>query len=53
MLILGGKYQIPWLGRFPGDISFEGKNISFYFPLTTCLIISLVMTLILWIINRR
>jgi hypothetical protein len=53
MLILGGKVQIPWLGRLPGDFSFKGKNISFYFPLTTSLLISLVLTLSLWIINRK
>ena len=51
VLILAGK--IPWLGRLPGDIFYRGKNVSVYFPLMTSLIISVILTLILWFINRR
>jgi hypothetical protein len=43
---------IPWLGRLPGDISIEKENFHFYLPLTTCLLLSAVLTLILWIIGR-
>ncbi|MEK7374499.1 MAG: DUF2905 domain-containing protein [Thermodesulfobacteriota bacterium] len=50
-LIFAGK--IPWLGRLPGDFFFRGKNFSFYFPLTTSILISVILTLILWFINRR
>ncbi|MBU0575472.1 MAG: DUF2905 domain-containing protein [Proteobacteria bacterium] len=50
-LIFAGK--IPWLGRLPGDFFFRGKNFSFYFPLTTGILISVILTLILWFINRR
>jgi hypothetical protein len=50
-LIFAGK--IPWLGRLPGDFFFQGKNFSFYFPLTTSILISVILTLILWFINRR
>ncbi len=50
-LIFAGK--IPWLGRLPGDFFFRGKNFSFYFPLTTGILISVIVTLILWFINRR
>jgi hypothetical protein len=42
---------IPWLGRLPGDIRIEKENVRFYFPLMTCLLLSLVLTLILWIIR--
>ncbi len=45
--------KIPWLGRLPGDFFFRGKNFSFYFPLTTGILISVILTLILWFINRR
>ncbi len=38
------------LGRFPGDIKIEKKNFVFYFPITTCLLLSLILTLILSII---
>lgn len=51
VLLLSDK--IPWLGRLPGDFLFEGKHSSFYFPLTTSILISVVITLILWFINRR
>jgi hypothetical protein len=42
---------IPWFGRLPGDIRIEKENFRFYFPLMTCLLLSLVLTLILWIIH--
>jgi hypothetical protein len=41
------------LGRLPGDIQWRGKNATFYFPLMTCILISLLGSLILWLINRR
>ena len=41
------------LGRLPGDIVVRGKNSTFYFPLVTCLLISAVLTLVLWLVNRR
>ena len=40
------------LGRLPGDIYIQGKSSSFYFPITTGLLISAVLTLVLWLINR-
>ncbi len=43
--------SIPWLGRLPGDIRVETGNFTFYFPLVTCLLLSLVVTLILWIVR--
>jgi hypothetical protein len=46
------KANLP-LGRLPGDIVWRGKNTTFYFPLVTCLLLSLLGSLILWLINRR
>jgi len=40
------------LGRLPGDIVIERQNFSFYFPITTGLLISIVLTLIFWFVNR-
>ncbi len=40
------------LGNLPGDIKFERKGFTFYFPLTSGIIVSLVITLILWIFRR-
>ncbi len=52
-LVLTISDKIPWLGRLPGDFHYRGENFSFYFPLATSLIISVVLTLVLWFINRR
>jgi Protein of unknown function (DUF2905) len=41
------------LGHLPGDIVIRGKHSVFYFPLVTCLLISAVLSLVLWLINRR
>ncbi|MEJ2698768.1 MAG: DUF2905 domain-containing protein [Desulfuromonadales bacterium] len=46
----GGK--IPFLGKLPGDIRIERDNFSFYFPLTTCILISLLLSLIFWLFRR-
>ena len=40
------------LGRLPGDISYRGEHNTFYFPIVSCLVISIVVSLILWLINR-
>ncbi|HUJ79192.1 MAG TPA: DUF2905 domain-containing protein [Nitrospiria bacterium] len=42
-----------WLGRLPGDIVIQRRNFSFYFPLATSLIISIVLSLLLWLFSRR
>ena len=38
---------MPWLGRLPGDIGWRKDNVSFYFPWVTCLVVSVILTLIL------
>ena len=43
--------SIPWPGRLPGDIRIERENIRFYFPLVTCLLLSLVVSLVVWVIR--
>ena len=40
------------LGRLPGDIVVQRDNVTFYFPLMTCLLLSLVFSLVLWVVNR-
>lgn len=51
LFMLGGK--LPWLGRLPGDIVIERRNFSFYFPLATSLILSIVLSLLFWFFSRR
>jgi hypothetical protein len=45
------KLNVP-LGRLPGDVAWRGKNTSFYFPVVTCLLLSLLGSLVLWIVGR-
>lgn len=46
--------KFPWLGlgHLPGDIRYKGRNTTFYFPLTTCILLSAVVTLIMWAISH-
>ena len=45
--------KIPWIGRLPGDICIKKGNFTFYFPLSTCIILSIILSLILFFIGRR
>jgi hypothetical protein len=47
---LGGR--IPWLGHLPGDIYIQRERYSFYFPLTTCIVISVIITIVLYLLRR-
>jgi hypothetical protein len=51
IFMLAGK--LSWFGRLPGDIYIQKKNFSFYFPLATSLLISLILTLIFWLLRKR
>ena len=51
LLYFGGKLPFR-LGRLPGDIVHRGQRSTFYFPLVSCLVISVLLTFILWIINQ-
>jgi len=50
LFLLGGKLPFR-LGRLPGDIAYQGKNGSFYFPIVTCILLSVAFTLIMWVVN--
>ncbi len=50
LLSFSGKF--PFLGRLPGDFRIERDNFSFYFPLSTCILISLLISLLLWLFRR-
>ena len=49
--LLGGK--IPWLGHLPGDVVIEKKNFHFYFPLASCLLASLLLTLLFSLFGKK
>ena len=50
-LMLAGR--VPWLGRLPGDILIRRGTFTFYFPIVTCVVVSIVLTLILNLLGRR
>jgi uncharacterized membrane protein len=52
LLMAGAKFSFFGLGRLPGDIAYKGKNVLFYFPIITCLVLSVVLTLVFWIISH-
>ena len=51
VLMLVGR--VPWIGRLPGDIHIQRGNFTFYFPLATSLLVSVVLTLVLYLLGRR
>ena len=51
VLLLLGKTNLP-LGRLPGDILYRGKNTTFYFPLATSIVVSVVLTIVLYFLGR-
>ncbi|HBM16876.1 MAG TPA: DUF2905 domain-containing protein [Lentisphaeria bacterium] len=51
-LILFFYNKIPFIGRLPGDIRITGENSSFYFPITSCIIISIILSLLLSFIGK-
>ncbi len=50
-ILLASRIGLP-LGRLPGDISYKGKNVSFYFPLGTSILISVVLSALLYLLSR-
>jgi len=51
LLLLSAR--VPWIGRLPGDIMIQRKNFTFYFPLATSILLSLVLTFIFWLSGRK
>jgi len=50
-LILAGKVNLP-IGRLPGDIVYRGRNTTFYFPLMTSILLSIILSMVLYFVNR-
>ena len=50
LLTLAGT--IPWLGRLPGDIFIKKENFTFFLPITTCILLSALISFILWLLRR-
>jgi hypothetical protein len=52
LFLVGDRLPIR-LGRLPGDIAIRGRHGVFYFPLVTCILLSVILSLVLWLIRRR
>ena len=51
VFIIGNK--IPFIGKLPGDIVIERRNFNFYFPITTCISVSIILSLIFWLLGKK
>ena len=51
IFVFAGKLNLP-IGRLPGDIVYRGKNTTFYFPLVTSILLSVILSLVLYFVNR-
>jgi hypothetical protein len=51
IFVLGGK--LPWLGRLPGDIYIQKKNFTIFFPITTSILISIIISVIFILLRRK
>ena len=51
VLVLGARLPFR-LGRLPGDIVYQGRNTSFYFPIVSCIVLSVVFTLVMWLVGQ-
>jgi len=53
VLMFGGKGLLSWFGRLPGDFSWKGKSFEFHFPLATSILLSIVLSLLWFFMNRK
>jgi ribose/xylose/arabinose/galactoside ABC-type transport system permease subunit len=51
LLLMAGS-RFPGVGKLPGDFTYRGKNTTFYFPLATCVVLSAIITLVLWLVSH-
>jgi len=50
-MVAGSKWGFFGLGRLPGDIAYRGRNFRFYFPVASCIVVSGIVTLVLWFVS--
>lgn len=51
LVMLGSRFSFLGLGRLPGDVAYKGKHVSVCFPIVTCVILSIVLTLVFWLVS--
>lgn len=52
-IFLASGIKLPWIGKLPGDVAIRRENFSFYFPLTTCILLSILMTVLFKLFGRQ
>ncbi len=52
LVIAAGRIGLP-LGRLPGDIVYRGKNTAVYFPIVTCIVLSVLLSLVFWLLSKK
>jgi hypothetical protein len=52
LIVLAGKSNLP-IGRLPGDFTFRRGSFTFYFPLATSIVLSILLSIVIWFLNRR
>lgn len=52
LVMLGAKLGLPGVGRLPGDLVWRGRSTTFYFPIVTCILLSILLTLVFSVFNR-
>lgn len=57
LIVLGAALhysdKIPFLGKLPGDIHIKKENFTFYFPFATCVLLSIIISVVLWLVRKR
>lgn len=57
LIVIGAVFMLaqkfPWIGRLPGDICIKKENSHFYFPITTCILVSIIISLVLTFLGKR
>ena len=51
--MVSDRFSFLRIGRLPGDIVYRRSNFTFYFPIVTCILVSLILTLVFWLLGRR
>ncbi|MCK9555852.1 DUF2905 domain-containing protein [bacterium] len=52
-IILSYSDKIPFLGKLPADVHIKRENFTFYFPVSTCILLSIIISIVLWLIHKR
>ena len=52
LILWGGGKHLHWLGHLPGDIRIERDNFKFYMPITTMILVSIVLSLVIWLVRK-